>query len=114
MSEFRLYMLQRLTALILAPMVVTHIALMIYVIQGGLSAAEILGRTQGSVGWALFYGAFVLAVAMHAALGVRVIVAETLEIAGTFLNLLAWIVFLGLVVTGMQAVYAVTAGGTLP
>ena len=34
--------------------------------RGGLSAAEILERTRGSVGWAAFYALFVLAVAVHA------------------------------------------------
>ena len=47
--EFRLYLLQRLSALIMAPLVIGHIAVMIYAIQGGLTAAEILGRTQGSL-----------------------------------------------------------------
>ena len=58
MLDLRLYMLQRLTALIMAPLVIGHIAVMIYAVQGGLSAAEILGRTQGSVFWFSFYGQF--------------------------------------------------------
>ena len=57
-----LYLLQRITALAMAPLVLGHLAVMIYAIQGGLSAAEILGRTQGSLAWFLFYGLFVLAV----------------------------------------------------
>ena len=68
MLDFRLYMAQRLTALIMAPLVLGHIAVMIYAIQGGLSSAEILGRTQGSLFWLLFYGLFVLAVSIHAAI----------------------------------------------
>ena len=54
---------------------------MIYAIQGGLSAAEILGRTQGSIAWALFYGTFVVAVSVHASIGLRVIVARDPEAA---------------------------------
>ena len=54
MISAKLYILQRLTALIMAPLVLGHLALMIYAVQGGLSASEILGRTQGSVFWALF------------------------------------------------------------
>ena len=61
MLELRLYMAQRITALIMAPLVIGHIAVMIYAVQGGLSAGEILGRTQGSLSWALFYGCFVVA-----------------------------------------------------
>ncbi|MGI9435775.1 MAG: succinate dehydrogenase [Geminicoccaceae bacterium] len=111
MSEFGLYMVQRLTALIMAPLVIGHIAMMIYAVQGGLSAAEILGRTQGSVFWGLFYGLFVLAVSVHAAIGLRVIVFETLAIGGRTLDLLSWIIFLSLLFLGGSAVWAVIAGG---
>ena len=62
MLNLHLYMLQRITALIMAPLVLGHLAVMIYAIQGGLTVAEILGRTQGSWFWFLFYGLFVLAV----------------------------------------------------
>ena len=55
MTELRLYLLQRITALIMAPLVIGHIIVMIIAVQDGLSAEEILGRTQGSVRWALFY-----------------------------------------------------------
>ena len=34
-------MAQRLSALIMAPLVLTHLGLMIYAVRGGLSAAEI-------------------------------------------------------------------------
>jgi len=46
MLDLRLYMLQRLTALIMAPLVIGHIAVMIYAVQGGLTVDEILARTQ--------------------------------------------------------------------
>ena len=42
MLDLRLYMLQRLSAMVMAPLVLTHIGVMIYAIQGGLSAGEIL------------------------------------------------------------------------
>jgi fumarate reductase subunit C len=109
MLDLKLYLLQRLTALIMAPLVVGHIAVMIYAIQGGLSAAEILGRTQGSFGWALFYGGFAATVSVHAAIGLRVIVHETLKIKGAALSALTWIAFLGLFYMGARAVWAVTA-----
>ncbi len=106
---FRLYILQRLTAILLAPLVLGHLILIIYAFQGGLTAAEILGRTQGSVGWALFYGLFSFAVAIHAAIGLRVILAETLKLTQLILNGLCLFVFLGLLFLGLHAVYAVTA-----
>ncbi len=111
MLDLRLYLLQRLSALVMAPLVIGHIAVMIYAVQGGLSAAEILGRTQGSLGWALFYGTFVLAASVHGAIGLRVIAHEWLGLKGPALGALGWGVFLGLLVLGARAVWAVTAGG---
>lgn len=115
MLNLRLYMLQRITALLMAPLVVGHLAVMIYAIQGGLSAAEILGRTQGSVLWFLFYGIFVVAVAIHGAIGLRAIAFEWGGLKGTSLSAFMWIVGLGLFALGARAVWAVTfaAGLTL-
>ena len=107
--EFRLYLLQRLTALIMAPLVIGHIAVMTYAIQGGLSAAEILERTQGSLLWGLFYGVFVVSAATHAAIGLRNIAQEWLRLEGAALHALTCLVGLGLLVLGGRAVYAVVA-----
>ena len=41
MLDLRLYMLQRLTALVMAPLVLGHLAVMIYAIQGGLDADSV-------------------------------------------------------------------------
>ena len=109
MSDFTLYMIQRLSALILAPLVLGHLALMIYAVQGGLSAEEILARTRGSLAWGLFYGVFVVAVATHAAIGLRVIASEVLGVRGPVLNGFALAAFAGLLATGVHAVVAVTA-----
>lgn len=111
MTPFHLYMAQRLSALVMAPFVLVHLGVMIYAIQGGLTAAEILGRTQGSVFWFLFYGMFVLAVALHAALGLRVVLSEWAGLRGRALTVTAWIIGLGLLGLGANAVWAVTAGG---
>src|SRR4029450_8670794 len=72
----RLYILQRAPALIMAPLVLAHLVIILYAPNRGLSAADILGRTRGSIGWGAFYTLFVLAAATHGAIGVRVIVAE--------------------------------------
>ena len=108
MLNLRLYMLQRITALMMAPLVLGHLVLMIYAIQGGLSAAEILGRTQGSVLWFMFYGLFVVAVAIHGAIGVRVIVHEWGGLKAFALEAIMWISGLGLFTLGARAVWAVT------
>jgi len=107
MITARLYILQRATALIMAPLVIGHIAVMIYAVQNGLSAAEILGRTSGSVFWALFYGLFVVCVGVHAAVGVRAIAYEWARLRGFVLETVCWCVFVGLLVMGLRAVYSV-------
>jgi uncharacterized membrane-anchored protein len=53
----RLYVWQRLTAAIMAPLVLAHIVVIFYATRKGLSAADILARTRGSFAWASFYGA---------------------------------------------------------
>ena len=106
-----LYMAQRFSALIMAPLVMGHVAVMIYAVQGGLSAAEILGRTQGSLAWGLFYGLFVIAVSVHAAIGLRVVLFETVRLRGGILDGVTWAIFLGSLVMGGRAVWAVTMMG---
>ena len=111
MLDMRLYMLQRLTALLMAPFVLVHLGVMIYAIQDGLSAAEILGRTQGSTFWFLFYGGFVLAAGFHGSIGLRVIAHEWLGVKGTALTALTWVTCAILLIMGARAVLAVTGGG---
>ena len=82
MLDIRLYIAQRLSALIMAPLVIGHIAVMIYAVQGGLTVDEILGRTQGSLVWLMFYGSFVIAVSVHGAFGLRVISFEWFGLKG--------------------------------
>jgi len=108
MLDIRLYLAQRLSAMVMIPLVLGHIAVMIYAIQGGLSAEEILSRTQGSLGWFLFYGTFVVAVSVHGAIGLRVITHEMTGLKGWGLWLLTWGVGLALLIMGMRAVTAVT------
>ena len=107
----RLYMAQRITATLMGPFVMGHIAVMIYAIQGGLSAAEILGRTQGSLLWFAFYGLFVVAVSIHGAIGLRVIAHEWVGVKGTALDAMMWAIGLGLFALGARAVWAVTFAG---
>ena len=107
MLDVRLYLAQRITALIMAPLVLVHLAVMIYAVRGGLDAGEILARTQGSVLWGGFYGLFVIAVAIHAAIGLRVVVHEYLKVNGTALSVFTWATALVLLAMGGRAVAAV-------
>jgi fumarate reductase subunit C len=103
----RLYLWQRATAAMLAPLVMVHIAVIFYATRHAMSAADILSRTRGSMAWAAFYGVFVLAVSVHASIGLRNILNEWLPLNEGRINACA--VFFGLVlaVLGMRAVAAV-------
>lgn len=108
MIGLKLYIAQRVTALVMAPLVVGHLAVMIYAIQGGLSTAEILGRTQGSLAWFMFYGLFTLAVSIHGAIGLRTIAYEWYGLRGLVLEMVMWLAGLGLFALGALSVWAVT------
>lgn len=105
----RLYILQRLTAALMVPLIAGHLATIIYATHHGLSAAEILGRTRGSLAWGLFYGVFVLCAAIHASIGVRSVAADWTPLRGRALGVLMWSFGLVLFASGMRAVYAVVA-----
>ncbi len=76
--ETQLWFAQRASAAVLAICVLVHLATIIYATRGGLSAAEILARTRGNGLWLTFYMVFVLAVAVHAPIGLRAIAIEWL------------------------------------
>jgi fumarate reductase subunit C len=105
--ERRLFLLQRLTAMALAPLVLVHLGLVLVAIRGGLTAGEILARTQGSVGWALFYGLFVVVVAIHAPIGVRNVLREWTGLARGAVDWLALGFAVLLLAVGLRAVWAV-------
>lgn len=112
MSEARLFAAQRLSAMVLAPLVLVHLGVILYAVEGGLSAAEILGRTQGSIGWALFYSLFVIAAAIHAPIGLRSVLREWAGWRGRTLDLAMLVIGIVLLALGFHAVAAVTVGGS--
>lgn len=101
------YAIQRLSAAVLAPLVIVHIVVMIIAVQGGLTGEEILERTRGSFAWGAFYTVFVIAVALHISVGLQNILLEwtrlprgaTIGITHTFT--------LVTLILGLRAVYAV-------
>jgi len=109
MLSSRLFIAQRVSALILAPLVIGHLALIIYAVQGGLDAAEILARTRGNLWLAGYYELFVAAAAVHAAIGVRVVCAEVSRgrLTDTALNFITVIVSALVFCMGSFAVVAV-------
>ena len=107
MSAGLLFLLQRGTAILLAPLVLVHLGVILYAVRGGLDAAEILARTRGSLFWAGFYGLFVLAVSVHASIGLRAVLAEWTGLRGRAADMAALAVALLLLLLGMRAVWAV-------
>lgn len=107
MSAVRLYAWQRMTAALMVPLIVVHLIVIIYATNRGLSAAEILGRTRGSVVWGLYYGTFVVAAAVHGAIGVRGVAREWLGWREKALDRLMWIFGALLLILGLRAVAAV-------
>ena len=103
----RLYILQRGTAVLMVPLILAHIAVIFYATRKGLSAADILGRTRGSIGWGLYYGLFVLAASVHAGIGVRTVAIEWGRLQATAANIVMWGTGLVLLVLGLRAVVAV-------
>ncbi|MEM7499316.1 MAG: succinate dehydrogenase [Pseudomonadota bacterium] len=110
MRETEFYLAQRVSALVMVPLVLGHLALMIYAIQDGLTAEEILSRTRGSLFWGLYYSLFVVAVAVHAAIGLATIAEEWLGLRGIAVSTVRWAVFLALNSMGARAVLTVTLG----
>jgi len=53
-----------------------HIATIVYAVRGGLSAAEILARTRGSIAFGAFYIVFLAACAVHVPIGLAAILEE--------------------------------------
>ena len=109
-TQILLWTAQRVSAAVLAACVLVHLVTIIYAVRNGLTAAEILGRTQGNAGWCAFYALFVAAVAVHAPIGLRNVLAETLDWRGRGLDITVLAVGLALAAWGFRAVYAVFGG----
>ena len=108
-AQARRWYVQRISAMVLALCVMVHLAGMVYAVRGGLSAAEILGRTQGSIGFAVFYTVFVLACALHVPPGLMNIATEWWRWPARRSLWLGRLFGLVILVAGLRAVYAVVA-----
>ena len=105
--EVWLFILQRLSAMVLAPLVIIHLVTMIYAIQDGLTATEILERTRGSLVWGSIYGLFVTAAAVHGAIGLRTIIGEMTPVEDDLRDGLALAFATAVLILGYRAVEAV-------
>ena len=106
-AEALLWLAQRASAAVLGLCVLVHLATIVLAVRGGLSAAEILARTQASAAWAAFYVVFVLAVAVHAPIGLRAIAREWLGWRGRSLELATLGAGIALAILGWRAVAGV-------
>jgi fumarate reductase subunit C len=108
--QAKLWYAQRISAMVLGICVAIHLLIIFYAIRGGLSAQEILGRTQGNIGFAIFYETFVLACFVHAPIGVANILQETFPTSGLAKPISTLLAIL-ILVLGTVAVCGVFTGG---
>ena len=102
-----LFVLQRASAMVLAFAVTVHLVTILYAVRGGLTAGEVLARTRGN-GWFLaFYLLFVLAVVVHAPIGLRNILREWTSWRGRSLDVALALFAVALLFLGLQAAFAV-------
>ncbi len=93
-----LWLLQRGTAVLLALFVLIHLGTIIWATGAGLSAEAIVGRVAGNLPFLIFYALFVLAAALHGAVGLRAVLGDVLRTKGVvdaiclaFCALLLWL-----------------------
>jgi fumarate reductase subunit C len=108
--QAKLWYAQRISAMVLGICVAIHLLIIFYAIRGGLSAQEILGRTQGNIGFAIFYEIFVIACFVHAPIGVANILQETVPKSGMVRPVSISLALL-ILVLGTVAVFGVFTGG---
>ncbi len=110
-AQARRWYWQRMSAMVLAVCVVVHLVTMVLAVRGGLSAAEILARTQGNLAFAVFYAVFVIACAVHVPIGLATIAREWWNLGSRASRVLARVVAALVLVLGLRAVWAVYAPG---
>lgn len=105
----KLFAAQRITAFILAAAVAIHLVTILLAIRGGLNAGEILARTRGNIPFMVFYVTFVVAIAIHAPIGLRNVLREWTPWRGRTLDIALFLFAFLLFALGFRAVYAVYA-----
>ena len=108
-TETWLWIAQRASAALLALCVLVHLATIIYAVRHGLSGAAILERTRGNAAGLAFYSLYVLAIAVHAPIGLRTLCQEWLGWRSASLSWFIAAVALALFVFGLRAGWAVFA-----
>ena len=107
--EVWLWIAQRASAALLALCVLVHLFTIIYAVRHGLSGEAILGRTRGNAAGLTFYVVYVLAIAVHAPIGLRTLCQEWLGWRSASLNWFIAAIAVALFVFGLRAAWAVFA-----
>jgi fumarate reductase subunit C len=102
-----LFIAQRASAAVLAFAVALHLATIIYAARAGMTAAGVLARTQGNKAFLILYLVFVVAVAVHAPIGLRNVLREWTAWRGRSLDLALAAFALLLLALGLRAAVAV-------
>jgi len=110
--QAKLWYAQRISAMVLGICVAIHLGIIFYAIRGGLTAQEILGRTQGNLAFAIFYELFVIACFVHAPIGIANILQETFPSSG-IAKPIASVLGLLILILGSAAVFGVYSAGSL-
>lgn len=107
-AEAWLWVAQRATAALLTFFVLVHLVTIIYAVRSGLDAAALLARVHSNVAWPIFYALFVLAAAVHGAIGLRTVASEWLHWRGRGADMTVVVIAMALIATGWRAVVAVS------
>lgn len=102
-----LFLAQRLSAAVLALAVTAHLATIIYAARAGMTAADVLARTHGNTAFLMLYVLFVVAVAIHAPIGLRNVLREWTAWRGRSLDVALALFALLLLALGLRAAIAV-------
>jgi fumarate reductase subunit C len=102
-----LFLAQRLSAAVLALAVSVHLATIIYAARAGMTAADVLARTHGNNSFLIVYVVFVVAVAIHAPIGLRNVLREWTPWRGPSLDVALALFALLLLGLGLRAAVAV-------
>ena len=108
--ETWLWIAQRASAALLALCVLVHLLTIIYAVRHGLTGAAILARTRGNTAGLAFYALYVLAIAVHAPIGLRTLCQEWLDWRAASLNWVIGAIALALFFFGLRAGWAVFLG----
>ena len=110
-AEILEWLVQRVTAAVLAICVLVHLGVIVYAVQGGVTAHEIAGRVGGSVAWLAFYSVFIVAVSLHAPIGLRNVLREHTGLGKRSTHWIMAAVCVLILVMGFRAVISIYSLG---